>query len=114
MLILVPDEIDQIHYSGIYPVIGWFLHYLPFVAMARVTYVHHYYPALYFAILTEGFLADHVTRKLKPRYQWGIFTLLYLVTISLFVLFKDISFGMQGTHTQWKYLNWFDTWRITN
>ena len=26
-------EIDHIHYSALYPVLGWFLHYLPFVAM---------------------------------------------------------------------------------
>ena len=82
--------------------------------MARVTYVHHYYPALYFAILSEGFLIDHVTRKMKPLYQWAIFAILYVVTIGVFILFKDISFGMRGSHTQWKSLKWFDTWRITD
>ena len=46
---LSQDDVEHIHYSGIYPVIGWVLHSLPFIIMARVTYVHHYYPALYFA-----------------------------------------------------------------
>jgi dolichyl-phosphate-mannose-protein mannosyltransferase len=36
---LKPAEIDQIHYSAIYPIIGWVLHYIPFMAMGRVTYV---------------------------------------------------------------------------
>ena len=35
-------QIDHFHYSGIYPVIGWFLHYRPFVAMARVTVSGHH------------------------------------------------------------------------
>lgn len=114
---LKPAEIDQIHYAGLYPVAGWFLHYLPFVAMARVTYVHHYYPALYFAILTLGFVIDWFTRPLarknKPA-EWAIFGVLYLVTVGLFVLFRAIVFGMQGSHTQWKHLKWFENWKITD
>lgn len=111
---LSPSEIDQIHYSGIYPVIGWVLHYLPFVVMARVTYVHHYYPALYFAILTAGFCVDWVTRKLSSKVQWVIYIPLYIAIIALFVVFKDIVFGMQGPNRQWEYLKWLSTWRISD
>ncbi|KAJ9641851.1 Protein O-mannosyltransferase 2 [Coniosporium tulheliwenetii] len=111
---LKPADIDHIHYSGLYPVIGWFLHYLPFVAMARVTYVHHYYPALYFAILTAGFCVDWATRRLSREVQWGIYGLLYVVVVGLFVLFRHICFGMIGSHTQWRHLKWFSTWRITD
>jgi dolichyl-phosphate-mannose-protein mannosyltransferase len=111
---LSQSDIDFIHYSGIYPVVGWFLHYLPFVAMARVTYVHHYYPALYFAILSAGFLVDWTTQKLASRVRWGVYFVLYAVIIGLFVLFKDIVFGMQGKNQQWRYLKWFDTWRMVD
>lgn len=114
---LKPSEIDQIHYSGLYPVIGWVLHYLPFVAMARVTYVHHYYPALYFAILTMGFVLDWVTRPLSrkdKRIEWAVFATLYTLTAALFYLFRAVVFGMQGSHTQWRHLKWFDKWRITD
>ncbi|KAI9716884.1 MAG: hypothetical protein M1812_005033 [Candelaria pacifica] len=111
---LKQSDIDQIHYAGIYPLLGWFLHYAPFVAMARVTYVHHYYPALYFAILTCGFVLDHVTRPLNRSVQWGVFMVLYGVVIGLFVLFRAISFGMVGSSSQWKHLKWFDNWRITD
>ncbi|KAJ9622300.1 Protein O-mannosyltransferase 2 [Taxawa tesnikishii (nom. ined.)] len=107
-------DIDQIHYSGLYPVVGWFLHYLPFIAMARVTYVHHYYPALYFAILCAGFCVDWATRKLNKTVQWGIYGVLYVAVIGLFWLFRAISFGMEGSSTQWKHLKWLDTWRMTD
>ncbi|KAI9807529.1 MAG: hypothetical protein M1825_005469 [Sarcosagium campestre] len=107
-------EIDHIHYSGLYPVIGWLLHFFPFIAMARVTYVHHYYPALYFAILTFGFLADHFTRPLSRTAQWGVYSVLYLIVTGLFVLFSPISFGMKGPASQWNHLKWFETWKMTD
>lgn len=107
-------EIDHIHYSGIYPVVGWFLHYLPFMIMARVTYVHHYYPALYFAILTMAFCIDWFTQKLNRKVEWAIYSVLYVIIIGLFIVFKDIVFGMEGSNQQWKSLNWLSSWKIAN
>ena len=111
---LKPADVDQIHYSGIYPVIGWFLHYLPFILMGRVTYVHHYYPALWFAIIMLGFMVDWVTRPLAKQLQWGVYTLLYGTVIGLFYVFRAFCFGMEGSHTQWAHLKWFKTWRMTD
>ncbi|KAI9657171.1 MAG: Protein O-mannosyltransferase 2 [Bathelium mastoideum] len=111
---LSQQDIDQIHYSGFYPVLGWFLHYLPFVAMGRVTYVHHYYPALYFAILTAGFCVDWATRRLPKPVEWGLYGVLYAVTIGLFWVFRAICFGMVGSSAQWKHLKWLESWRITD
>ncbi|MCJ1445632.1 MAG: Protein O-mannosyltransferase 2 [Stictis urceolatum] len=78
-------EIDHIHYSALYPVLGWFLHYLPFVAMGS-----------------------------QKQIEWGMYFGLYALTIGLFVLFRAIVFGMEGSHTQWKHLKWFETWKITD
>ncbi len=107
-------EIDQIHYAGLYPVIGWFLHYLPFVIMARVTYVHHYYPALYFAILTFGFLADWFLRNRKQAVQWGVYAVLDATVIGLYVYFMPICWGMVGPNKQYSYMKWFDSWRMAD
>ncbi|ETN36343.1 uncharacterized protein HMPREF1541_08620 [Cyphellophora europaea CBS 101466] len=111
---LTQGDIDHIHYAGIYPVIGWVFHYLPFVIMARVTYVHHYYPALYFAILTAGFCVDWVTRPLNKRLRWGVYSVLFAAVIGLFVLFSPVVFGMQGSNRQYGYLRWFEKWRISD
>ncbi|EFQ32963.1 dolichyl-phosphate-mannose-protein mannosyltransferase [Colletotrichum graminicola] len=107
-------EVDQIHYAGLYPVAGWFLHYLPFVVMARVTYVHHYYPALYFAILTFGFLADWFLRNRNHIVQYTVYGVLYAAIIGLYILFSPICFGMTGPNKQYSYLKWFDSWRISD
>ncbi|KAL2259419.1 hypothetical protein VTK26DRAFT_6912 [Humicola hyalothermophila] len=111
---LSPSEIDQIHYSGLYPVVGWFLHYLPFVIMARVTYVHHYYPALYFAILTFGFLTDWFLRNQKRVVQSVTFAALYAAVIGLYIYFIPICFGMTGSNKKYSYMKWFDTWRMSD
>ena len=111
---LGPEDVDHFHYSGVYPVIGWFLHYLPFVAMARVTYVHHYYPALYFAILSTGFLVDWTTQKLGNTVRWTFYTILYAAVIGLFITFRAVVFGMEGPNQQWNHLRWLKTWRISD
>ena len=111
---LTQAQIDFIHFSGIYPVVGWFLHYLPFLIMARVTYVHHYYPALYFSILSAGFCVEWACQALGSRFRWILYIPLYVAIIGLYVLFKDICFGMVGSHEQWAYLKWFPQWRMTD
>lgn len=107
-------QVDHFHYSGIYPVIGWVLHYLPFLAMARVTYVHHYYPALYFAILCAGFIVDWYTRALPKRVQWTLFSVLYAAVVGLYWLFRAISFGMEGPNQQWSHLRWLEGWKMAD
>ncbi|KAJ5476951.1 Dolichyl-phosphate-mannose--protein mannosyltransferase 2 [Penicillium diatomitis] len=111
---LSQQDIDHIHYSGIYPAIGWVLHYIPFIVMARVTYVHHYYPALYYAIIVFGFCVDWVTRRINHMVSAAVYGLLYAVTIGLFVYFRAIVFGMEGDSSQWAHLRWLPGWKISN
>jgi dolichyl-phosphate-mannose-protein mannosyltransferase len=107
-------EIEQIQYSGVYPFIGWFLHYLPFVAMSRVTYVHHYYPALYFAILVFCFVVDWTVRNRTVPVQGVVYGVLYTVVIGLYIMFIPICWGMTGNNQQYSYMKWFDTWKMSD
>lgn len=111
---LKQSDIDQIHYAALYPVLGWFLHYLPFVAMARVTYVHHYYPALYFAILGFGFCADWMLRNQAKAIQYATYGMLYAATIGLYIYFMPICWGMVGPNKEYNYMKWFESWRVTD
>jgi dolichyl-phosphate-mannose-protein mannosyltransferase len=107
-------DIDHIHYSGFYPLLGWILHYLPFIIMARVTYVHHYYPALYYSILTFGFCVDWLTAKMGSVVRGSVYAVLYMIIIGMFVHFRVIVFGIEGSSQQWAHLNWLSGWRIAN
>lgn len=40
--------------AGAWIFIGWILHYLPFWAMGRVLYFHHYFPAVIFNSMLTG------------------------------------------------------------
>ncbi|KAK9471426.1 Dolichyl-phosphate-mannose--protein mannosyltransferase-like protein 2 [Dipodascopsis tothii] len=107
-----PDELDFVVFSGVYPALGWFLHFVPFQLMARVTYVHHYLPALYFAVLVVGFLFDFYTRKLAATLRVSVFVAAYAAVVGVFWLFSPISFGMTGPHEDYNHLNWLKTWTI--
>lgn len=40
--------------AGAWLFVGWLLHYVPFWAMGRVLYFHHYFPALLFSSMLTG------------------------------------------------------------
>lgn len=64
-----------------------------------------------------GFLVDWWTRPLarnNKKAEWAVYGILYAATIGLFWLFRAIVFGMEGSHTQWQHLKWFDKWRMTD
>ena len=85
--------------------------------VSRVLYVHHYYPALYFAILTMGFLVDWFTRPLARKNkaaEWAVYGALYTAVIGLFYLFRAITFGIEGSSKQLSHLKWFSKWRMSD
>jgi len=43
---LSPRDWEQFTYVGKIASMGWFFHYLPFLLMGRVTYIHHYVSSL--------------------------------------------------------------------
>lgn len=51
---------------------GWFLHYFPFFLMGRQLFLHHYFPALYFALLLLATAFDLATSKLRPRVRLSV------------------------------------------
>ncbi|ODQ67413.1 hypothetical protein NADFUDRAFT_81897 [Nadsonia fulvescens var. elongata DSM 6958] len=108
-----PEEGEHFMIGGALPLIGWGLHYLPFMVMARVTYVHHYLPALYFAIFVLGSVVEHMSCGLKNRtLKLAVFLLLYTIVIYVFRLFSPISYGMVGDCEKFFYLRWIKNWKI--
>jgi len=51
--------------SCIWLFIGWALHYIPFWAMGRVLYFHHYFPAQLFVSMLTGIIFDFVVSNIS-------------------------------------------------
>lgn len=102
-------------YGGIYPFLGWFLHFLPFIVMGRVKYVHHYMPALYFAMMVMCYVVDFINLKVnKTSFTIGWYLSLYALVIGFFIYLSPFSFGMWGPSQDWAYLKVLNSWRVTD
>lgn len=99
--------------AGILPLAGWFLHYLPFVIMGRVTYLHHYVPALYFAIFVSGYLMEYyVARRTHKYLKYPIFALVYVAVVGGFWYYHPLAMGMKGPLGKFGYLQLRQGWKI--
>ena len=107
-------ELEHFVYVGMVAFGGWFFHYAPFLIMGRVTYLHHYLPALYFAILVLGLVLDHtlMRRNIPERFKWFVFAVLAINTVVTFYHFRGVVFGMTGPIAQHKHLRWRGSWNI--
>lgn len=81
---------------------GWATHYLPFFFIGRVLYFHHYFPALFFAILSIGFVLNHLPRR---------FLELFVVTsIFVYFYFSTLTYGIVGPASSIENKKWIKSW----
>lgn len=99
---------------GVAPFLGWIFHYLPFIIMGRITYFHHYTPALYFAIFVTGFVIDFLTKRLGKHLKAAVYIVLYGCVIYSFYLFSPTCLGMTGSLDKYNYMDWFKDWEMAN
>ena len=62
------DEWEHFTYVGKVALVGWAFHYLPFLIMGRVTYIHHYVGIFYTCCKTNelNFMFDSYLRSISP------------------------------------------------
>ncbi|CAG8470781.1 14951_t:CDS:2, partial [Gigaspora rosea] len=101
-------------YVGKICLIGWLLHFMPFFIMGRVTYLHHYFPALYFSILMCAFVLDHLTSSCNQITKHIVFGISYLAVILVFWYFKDIAFGFDYPSSELKGRQWVSSWNLVD
>ncbi|OCH87088.1 glycosyltransferase family 39 protein [Obba rivulosa] len=92
--------------------LGWGLHYFPFYLMSRQLFLHHYFPALYFAILLSCGVFDLVTSTLRPRARLYIAGFLLCIAIWNFVYLSPLVYGNRWTRAKCEQAKWLKTWDL--
>ena len=82
------------------------MHFLPFFAMSRQLFIHHYLPALYFSILVFATAFDFLTLRLRPRFRLQAAAVMILITIWTWSIWASISYGGEWTQAQCERARW--------
>lgn len=90
--------------------IGWGLHYFPFFLMGRQLFLHHYFPALYFAILLSCSVFDLLTSTLRPRMRLQIAGVLIILAIWNFQYYSPLTYGSPWTRSKCEKAKMMKTW----
>lgn len=109
-----PSSWYQFEYVGKWMLIGWMLHFIPFGIMARVTYLHHYFPALYFAILAGAFMTEHLGSYLPKVLSKLLTAVVGAGVIASFLFFAPLSLGFDGPASAYANRKWLATWTMTD
>jgi dolichyl-phosphate-mannose-protein mannosyltransferase len=98
-------------------VLGWALHYFPFYLMQRQLFLHHYFPALYFAIIALCQIYDYVTARipgigLRERPFIGRIGVVCFLALSIiaFGLYAPLAYGNPWTQSACNQVKLFSTW----
>jgi len=78
--------------------------------MARQLFLHHYFPALYFAILLFCGVFDLLTSALRPRIRLQIALVLIIMAIWNFHHLSPLAYGNPWTKSQCEKAKWLKTW----
>ncbi|KAL9694071.1 hypothetical protein quinque_013356 [Culex quinquefasciatus] len=96
---------------------GWILHYLPFYAMGRVLYFHHYFPALVFNSMLAGVMLDYLTARFPTWLRHTVLGVALAGLVYSFALFSPLAYGMNGPFSHEPNstvagLKWLDSWEF--
>lgn len=90
--------------------IGYAMHFFPFFLMSRQLFIHHYLPALYFAVLMLALLFDLLTAGLRPRYRLAAASAMILVAVMTFSEFSPITYAQPWTLRSCERARWMKPW----
>jgi len=78
--------------------------------MSRQLFLHHYLPALYFAILLFCAIFDFLTSTLRPRWRLQIAAVLIIFAIWNFSIFSPLVYGNTWTRGECENARWLRSW----
>ena len=112
-------QLEFFSFSG-FMFIQWLWHWVPFFGMRRQLFLHHYLPALYFAVLLFAILADLALAglsevlKLSERnartVRIAVLSVYVLLNLYVFWRLAPIGYGLRMSKSQCEALKWLPRW----
>ncbi|KAF9319895.1 Protein O-mannosyl-transferase 1 [Linnemannia elongata] len=96
--------------SGGFFFMAWVYHYLPFYLMDRQLFLHHYLPALYFAILLLSVTFDLACRFIPNRARLVALVLIASIAIYSFRLRAPLTYGSEWIRSECEASKLLTTW----
>jgi dolichyl-phosphate-mannose-protein mannosyltransferase len=98
-------------------VLAWAFHYFPFFLMQRQLFLHHYLPALYFAVIALAQIFDFVAFRVKaiglrklPIVGWTLAVVFLTLSAVVFGLYSPLVYGNAWTKNSCRQVKLMDTW----
>ncbi|KAG0007351.1 hypothetical protein BGZ80_004758 [Entomortierella chlamydospora] len=96
--------------SGGFFFMAWGFHYLPFFLMGRQLFLHHYLPALYFAILLFSVTFDVASRFVPNKFRLIAVVLIVSTAVMVFRTRAPLTYGLQWTRSECEASKLLRTW----
>ncbi|KAJ2009549.1 Dolichyl-phosphate-mannose--protein mannosyltransferase 1 [Coemansia thaxteri] len=91
-------------------VVAWACHYVPFFLMGRELFIHHYFPALWMAILVLAFTLDLFTARLPQLLRWSVYVAVAALVLYAFESFSYITYARTWSKDTCLKTKWLGTW----
>jgi len=98
-------------------VLAWAFHYFPFFLMQRQLFLHHYLPALYFAIVALCQIYDFLTARIsslgirdKPVIGQAGAVVFLALSVVVFSLYAPLAYGNTWTKDECNKVKLLETW----
>ncbi|KAI9349029.1 Dolichyl-phosphate-mannose-protein mannosyltransferase-domain-containing protein [Obelidium mucronatum] len=110
------EQLDDFFFMFKIGIVGWLVNFIPYILMPRVTYIHHYLPALQFGMILFAYMVEHLVKRVFVRRTivgraviWGFIA----VDLLMFWYFKEFAFGYKYEQAAGlKGRMWFKAWRV--
>ncbi|KAJ2160002.1 hypothetical protein GGF46_002610 [Coemansia sp. RSA 552] len=93
-------------------VVAWACHYLPFFLMGRELFIHHYFPALWMAIMVLAFTVDLATASMSRSVRRLSYLGVAVAVLYAFHTFSYITYARVWTKDTCLRAKWLSTWDI--
>ena len=80
--------------------------------MARITYVHHYFSASYYAIIGFAVQIDWVAKRLPKPLAYMLMGCVAVMGIYTFLHFGDLTYGAKYPEVKLEKLEWLTSWNL--